>query len=215
MNHRSLNAPSIPYQKPLVELAEHFIYNKLGISKFDHKIHHPNYLCECSVKWSPTADSNSLMGQLSTSLNPAQMELVNQVITMRVSEVVTARDKAQASTLTDAIIDFDIPSAVSMSNKKKRKQGKYGNNLDERSGLTKLKMTKLKLAKIQSIVSVYDDGELTKGGHKFLQQQASKILACFQNHCNANVNTFCCRWPVLKHTNFPCKGREGQPCAFN
>ena len=126
-----------------------------------------------------------------------------------------ARDKAQASTSTDAIIDFEIPTAATMAHKKKRKRGENGNNLDERSELVKLKTTKSKLAKIQSIVSDYDNGELTEGARKFLQRQASPILACFQNHCNANVDTFCCRWPVLKHTHFPCKGREGQPCAFN
>jgi hypothetical protein len=211
-NHRSLNAPSIPYQRPLVALAEDFVYKKLGVTILDPKIHHPNYLCERSVKWSRTADSNILMGELSSSLTPAQTEQVNQIIAMRVSEIVAARDKAQESTSTDAIIDFDIPSAA---NKKKHKRGENGNNLDERSELVKLKTTKSKLAKIQSIVSDYDNGALTEGARKFLQKQASPILACFQNHCNANVDTFCCRWPVLKHTNFPCKGREGQPCAFS
>jgi hypothetical protein len=86
-NHRSLNAPSLPHQKPIVELAEDFFYKKLGISMFNNKIHNPKYLCERSIKWSCTADFNSLMEQLSASLNPAQTELVNQVVTMRFSEM--------------------------------------------------------------------------------------------------------------------------------
>ena len=118
MDHRSLNAPSIPYQRPLVTLAEDFVYKKLGVTKFDPKIHHPSYLCEWSVKWSQTANSNTLMGELSLLLMPAQTEQVNQIIAMRVSEIVAARDKAQESTSADAIIDFDISSAES---KKKQK----------------------------------------------------------------------------------------------
>jgi hypothetical protein len=57
---------------------------------------------------------------------------------------VTTRDKAQESTPTNAVINFNTPSAASMSHKNKWKQDENGKNLDERSELVKLRTKKLK-----------------------------------------------------------------------
>jgi hypothetical protein len=73
-----------------------------------------HYLCERSVQWSHTADSNS-HGETQCIIEPSQDTLANQVISMQVSEIMAARDKAQASTPTDTVINFDIPSAASTS----------------------------------------------------------------------------------------------------
>ena len=50
---------------------------------------------------------------------------------------------------------------------------------------------------------------LSNKGRSF-HRQLRPMLRCFVKHCESNKETFCARWPTLKHTTFACKG---DPCV--
>jgi hypothetical protein len=215
---RKLNVSAIPYQKPLDELAKDFIYTRLGVSKFNPKIHHPHYLAQLSLTWSRTADSSTLIAELQETLSAAQNEKLEIAISMRMAEL-TAAKEATDMVVTDEAIGriVGFPNDDDNDRHKKLKRGENGEDLKERLQLRGLKTTGEKLASIQNIIGKLDGGAaLTEGARKFVQKQARPILGCFEHHCSSSTNIFSCRWPMMMHTQFPCKGKKEETCAaFN
>lgn len=209
-NLRQINAPSIPFQKPIAELAKDFIFQKLLIPPTHPQLRDPLFLVNRATEWSRVKDSRATLETVLETLPGQQAAVIRQAFAMRMAEISNAQQLSQLEVLQASPLLTD-------SSNKKRKRGDDGEDFEDRDKLRDRKKTTRE--KLLLIVKMWKENEgkgqrkLTEGARKFIQQQAPPVIGCFEHHCNSDPSIFEGKWPSLKHTKFECSGKPDEQCT--